>query len=246
MKSLLENAISGRTVRTSHAHVVDQLGRAIIAGEFSVGETLPGDTELEERFQVSRTVVREAMKTLSAKGLIVSRARVGTRVTERKRWNLLDADILSWHLDQGINEGFLSHLSEVRLAIEPYAAGLAAQNATGSDIENLRMLAEAMGDANHSAETLAVADLKFHLAIAEASHNPFMRSISSLIEAALVGVFKISSPAENPQKIKAGSLSHLDIVEAIANHDASAAEAAMKSVIIEGVNRVLAALQRQI
>ena len=73
---LLENTIAGRAPRTSHAHVVDQLGRAIVAGEIAEGELLPSDAELEARFKVSRTVLREAMKTLSAKGLIVPRARI--------------------------------------------------------------------------------------------------------------------------------------------------------------------------
>lgn len=229
-------------MRTSHAHVVDQLGRAIISGELSIGDTLPGDAELEARFQVSRTVLREAMKTLSAKGLIIPKARIGTRVTERNRWNLLDADILTWHLDAGINETFLSHLSEIRLAIEPFAAGLAATKATHKDIEVLRQLAEEMGSADHTAETLAIADLRFHLAIAEASKNPFMRSVSTLIEAALVGVFKLSSPAADPHQIEAGAKSHLGIVEAIERHDVEGAKKAMENVILLGVERVLTAL----
>lgn len=242
MKGLLESAISGRNMRTSHAHVVDQIGRAIISGELAIGDTLPGDAELEARFQVSRTVLREAMKTLSAKGLIVPKARIGTKVTDRSRWNLLDADILAWHLENGVNEPFLTHLSEIRLAIEPMAASLAATKATAEDVARLRQLGEEMGLPDHTAETLAVADLKFHLAIAEASKNPFMLSVSTLIEAALVTVFKLSSPAANPEQIAAGAKSHLKIVDAIEQHDAEAARKAMEGVILYGVERVLAAM----
>lgn len=168
-KGLLETAITGANTRTSHAQVVNELGRAIVAGEFPVGTILPGDAELAARFKVSRTVLREAMKTLSAKGLVVPRARIGTRVTPRTQWNLFDGDILTWQLAIGVDEAFLLDLSEVRLAFEPHAAGLAARYATDADISHMMRLAMAMGDPEHTAETLAMADLKFHLSVLEAS-----------------------------------------------------------------------------
>jgi len=239
---LLENTIAGRTTRTSHAHVVDQLGRAIVAGEIAEGELLPSDAELEARFKVSRTVLREAMKTLSAKGLIVPRARIGTRVTERRHWNLFDADVLTWRFDAGIDEEFLIQICEIRLAFEPFAAGLAARRATAADIAGLRRLAAAMEMPQHTAESLALADLEFHLALAEASKNPFMRSVGNLIEAALVGIFKLSSPAADRDKIAGVAESHAAIVEAIARHDAPGARQAMEHVILVGMERVRAAL----
>jgi DNA-binding FadR family transcriptional regulator len=241
---LLENTIAGRTTRTSHAHVVDQLGRAIVAGDFAAGDLLPSDAELEARFGVSRTVLREAMKTLSAKGLIVARARIGTRVTERSHWNLFDSDVLTWHFDAGISEEFLRHLCEIRLAFEPFAAGLAAGKATPDDVAGLKALAETMAAPTHTAQSLALADLELHLAIAEASRNPFMRSVSSLIEAALVGVFQLSSPAADPEKIEEVAQSHRAIVEAIARHDVEGARKAMEQVILVGMERVFLALSR--
>lgn len=241
---LLENTIAGRSMRTSHAHVVDQLGRAIVAREFAAGDLLPSDAELEARFQVSRTVLREAMKTLSAKGLIVPRARIGTKVTDRAHWNLFDSDVLTWHFDAGIDEAFLTHICEIRLAFEPFAAGLAAEKATPDDVAGLEALAEAMGAPTHTAQSLALADLEFHLAIAEASRNPFMRSVSSLIEAALVGIFTLSSPAADPEKIEEVAQSHWTIVEAIARHDVEAARKAMERVIMVGMERVVLALNR--
>ena len=111
-KGLLETVISGMNTRTSHAQVVNELGRSIIAGDYPVGATLPGDAELAARFKVSRTVLREAMKTLAAKGLVVPRARIGTRVTPNTQWNLFDSDILTWYFAVGVNEDFLLHLSE--------------------------------------------------------------------------------------------------------------------------------------
>lgn len=239
---LLENTITGRTTRTSHAHVVDELGRAIVGGEFAVGEVLPSDLELVARFQVSRTVLREAMKTLAAKGMVVPRARIGTRVTEKNQWHLFDADVLTWHFDTGIDEEFLVHVCEIRQAFEPFAAALAAERATPQDVELLMDLARDIGRASHTAESLALADLRFHLALAEVSKNPFMRSVSSLIEAALVGIFKLSSPAADPEKIAEVAASHCAIVDAIAAHDAVAARQTMEHVILVGMDRVKAAL----
>lgn len=241
-KGMLETVITGVNTRTSHAQVVDELGKAIIAGEFPVGSILPGDPDLAARFKVSRTVLREAMKTLAAKGLIVPRARIGTRVTPKNHWNLFDSDVLTWHFHGGVDEEFLHHLSEIRLAFEPHGAALAAVNATEAEISGMMRLAVAMGDPDHTAETLAVADLKFHLAVVEASGNPFMRTVGSLIEAALVGIFKLSSPASGKERIDDVARSHIKIVEQISRRDEAGARAAMENVIRVGRERVRAAL----
>lgn len=241
-KSLLETVISRAPKRTSHAQVVDQLGKAIVSGEFPVGSILPGDPELALRFRVSRTVLREAMKTLAAKGMIVPRARIGTRVTPRKEWNLFDADILTWHFACGVDEDFLQHLSEVRLAFETHAAALAARNASDAEIATMMRLAVAMGDANHTAESLAEADLKFHLAVLDASGNPFLRTVGGLIEAALVGVFKLSSPTDEKGGIDEVARNHICIVEEIGKRDEAGARRAMEHVIMVGRVRIHEAL----
>jgi DNA-binding FadR family transcriptional regulator len=240
---LLQTVISGQRLRNNHAHIVDALGRDIVAGIIPAGATLPGDAELMERFGVSRTVLREAMKTLAAKGLIVSRSRIGTKVTDRATWSFFDADILSWHFDCGVDEAFLVHISEIRLAFEPFAAGLAAERATPKDLLLLDRLAADMGDENHSAESFALADLRFHLAITEASRNPFMRSVGNLIEAALVGVFKLNSPAADPATIAETLRSHQRIVDCIRARDVAGARAAMQAVILTGLERVRGVLR---
>ncbi|MBS3652154.1 FadR family transcriptional regulator [Pseudaminobacter sp. 19-2017] len=239
---LLQTAISGQRVRSNHAHIVGSLGRDIVSGAIPSGATLPGDAELMARFGVSRTVLREALKTLAAKGLIVPRAGIGTRVTGRENWSLFDPDILNWHFDCGIDEAFLVHLSEIRLAFEPYAAALAAERATPEDIVRLDQLADDMGRVDHTPESHTLADLRFHLAVAEASRNPFLRSVGSLIEAALVGVFRLSSPTTDRQAVLDASQSHRAIVEAIRRRDRAGARAAMEAVIITGLERVRAAL----
>ncbi|WP_346772415.1 FadR/GntR family transcriptional regulator [Chelativorans sp. AA-79] len=235
---LLESAISGPARRTSHSHVVNELGKAIVGGTYPVGSILPGDSELAGRFRVSRTVLREAMKTLSAKGLIVPRARIGTRVTDSRQWNMFDADVLAWHIERGIDRDFVLHLSEMRLSFEPYAASLAAERASPESVEKLMGLTNGMASAT-SSEELILADLRFHLAVLQASQNPFMYGVGTVIEAALIGAFGLSSPDMASSELERVGRSHKAIVEAIARHDQEAAAAAMREVILTGRNDAL-------
>jgi DNA-binding FadR family transcriptional regulator len=234
---LIENGRAARKSRTSHAQVVDELGRAIVAGTYPIGSILPGDAELAQRFRVSRTVLRETMKTLAAKGMIVAKARVGTRVTEKNLWNMFDSEIIAWHFDSGVTEEFLLHLYDIRLAFEPFAAGLAAERANNEDIVRLRALAMEMAAPGHTSDSLALADLRFHLEVSEAAHNPFMRTLGSLIEAALVGMFRISTP---PSQNGFSNIAetHMRIVNAIVDRDVAGARKAMETVIIDGRHHV--------
>ncbi|MDX0463099.1 FCD domain-containing protein [Sinorhizobium medicae] len=234
-----------RGKRTSHRLVVDELGQAVVGGEFSVGDTLPGDTDLAARFNVSRTVLREAMKTLAAKGLVVPRARIGTRVLPKAHWSLFDSDVLTWHFGAGVDEKFLRHVSEVRLALEPYAAALAARRASDADIARMMRLAVAMGDAGHSPHTLAQADLEFHLRLLEASLNPFMRTVGSLIEAALIGVFQLTSPTADETEIDRVAIAHIRIVEEIRRRNEDGARRAMEHVIRVGQERLILNLKER-
>jgi DNA-binding FadR family transcriptional regulator len=227
--------------RTHHGHVMRDLGLKIISGAYPENSILPGDAELLERFGVSRTVLREALKTLAAKGLIQPKAKIGTRVLERSRWNLFDPDILVWHFEAGASAQFLSSIVEMRLALEPEAAGLAALRRTDAQLEKLYHWVEKMGSAHESAQDFVYSDLQFHIAIADASGNPFMRSISALIEVALVTTFTISSPIPNSESHIISVARHAAIADAIKVGDVEAAKEAMRVVIREGADRVLAA-----
>ncbi|WP_142846327.1 FadR/GntR family transcriptional regulator [Telmatospirillum sp. J64-1] len=239
--ALLKSAISGPVTRNSHAFVVNELGTAIVGGEFPPGSLLPADAEFEERFGVSRTVLREAMKTLAAKGLIFPRARIGTRVNDSTKWNLFDADVLGWYFAAGITDDFLRHLCEMRLSFEPFAARLAAANAKSEEIVRLKELAHQMGE-SRSNEAFALADLDFHLTLLAASGNPFMYSVGNLIEAALALAFKLSSPAEDPDRRAEVAHSHHLVVEALEARDGDAATKAMEAVIMKGSERVTASI----
>jgi len=224
----------------SHGQVVNALGKEIVSGAFAVGTVLPGDAELAQRFKVSRTVLREAMKTLTAKGMIVPKARIGTRVTDPALWNLFDADVLTWHFEVGVSEEFLLHLYDIRLAFEPAAAALAAERATDAEIAELEHLADSLGHDGHSIETLAFSDLRFHLALAAATRNPFMRTLGGLIKAALVGAFRMSSLPPEQGRADDVRASHRASVDGIRARDQAAARAAMEKVIIVGRQRAQA------
>lgn len=213
------------------------IGMAIVAGRYGQGTILPGDAELTAKFGVSRTVLREAMKTLDGKGLLQSRARIGTRVRDRSEWNLFDPDVLIWHAEAGFDAAFLTHVGEMRLALEPEAAALAAERRTPAQLQALYGWVEQMGAPNVTAQQFVDADLNFHLAVSAAAANPFFTSISTLIEVALVAALARSSPVNEPSGAKRSAADHRAIVDAIAHQDPVAARAAMRVVIEEGVAR---------
>jgi DNA-binding FadR family transcriptional regulator len=239
---LLETTINGRKRRSNHATVVAGLGRGIVSGKFPEGSLLPGDTELSARFGVSRTVLREAMKTLSAKRLVEAKAKVGTRVLDSSSWNFFDADVLGWRFETSLDYEFIEHLAEMRTALEPAAAAAAALRATSDDIVSLYAIAAKFDNLNHTPESIANVDLEFHLAIARMSGNPFMRSASALIEAALAISFQLSSPAASPEMIDEVASNHLRIAHAIASRDPQKATSAMRHVIDVGKIRIRTSL----
>lgn len=228
--------IPARRAHSNHAEVARTIGIDIIAGRYGEGAKLPGDAELTLIFGVSRPVLRESVKTLVAKGLLSTKARVGTVVRERAAWNMFDPDVLAWHLDAGINKQFLRDLAEIRLAVEPRAAALAAERRTEADLEVMRRAVARMADEPGASSGFAEADLALHVAVASASGNPFMRSIGAVIEAALRASFVLSAPVDAREHGIAVA-AHERIVETIADKDAEAAAAAMMNVIFNGLRR---------
>ncbi len=217
--------------------VVQEIGMAIISGQFSENSLLPRDVDLMTYFGVSRTVLREAMKILSGKQLLSARARVGTRVRRQEEWNLFDPDILSWLVRAGLTDDFIRHIGEFRLGLEPEAAALAALRRSEKDLQLLYSLVDRMEAAGASASDFIAADLKVHLAIANTTENPFMRGISTLIEVTLVASLTRSWPGEEVGGVARSAAKHRAVVDAIADRDADAARAAMRLVIGEGIAR---------
>lgn len=231
------NYATAEPVRSHTAHVVRELGMGIVAGNFEQGSILPGDADLMHRFGVSRTVLREALRTLAGKGLIQAKARIGTRVRDKAEWNLFDADVLVWHAEVGFDGQFLGYLGEMRMALEPEAAALAALRRTPLQVQHLYGWVEKMAEDGVSAAGFVDADLSFHLAVAAAAGNPFLRSISTLIEVALVASLTRSSPVEDRARHAAVVAAHRRVADAIARRDAEVARSVMQDVIAEGVAR---------
>ena len=225
---------------TGHAQVARVLGTEILSGVHAPGANLPAEAELLGRFQISRTVLREVLKTLAAKGLIASKTRVGTRVLDPSYWNFFDPEILAWKVALGLDADFRTNLTEIRQAIEPLAAALAAKRRTKAQLAELRERLDAMRPAGHTRQSFAEADLHFHLAIGRASGNPLIRSIAGVIEAALVASFSLSSPTDDPELQARTVAKHEAIVEAIEVGNAQAARDAMLGVIDAGVQRIAA------
>src|SRR5438874_1734294 len=228
--------IPTRRAHSNHAEVARSIGIDIIAGRYAEGGRLPGDAELTAMFGVSRPVLRESVKTLVAKGLLTTKARVGTVVRERGAWNMFDADVLAWHLDAGIDKRFLNDLAEIRLAVEPRAAVLAAAHRSEEDIAELRRSMARMRDEASDSVGFADADLALHVAVARASGNLFMRSIGHVIEAALRASFLLSAPVETEDRDTV-LLWHQKIVDCIAAGDVNMASEAMVHVIHNGMSR---------
>ena len=242
-ESQISAPILGRVApRNFHSQVIWTLGVSIVGGHYPEGAILPGDAELQKLQGVSRTVVREALKTLAAKGLIEARTRVGTRVRPRQDWNLFDADVLAWHFEAGADMEFLGSLAEMRLAIEPEAAAHAALRRSPKQVETLLDWADRMSDPANTAESFARFDLEFHRAVADASGNPFMRSISALVELALMASFTLSSPVADQAAFDRSVSVHLAIATFIRDGNVEGARGAMRQAIEEGYERTVSTL----
>ncbi|WP_114770814.1 FadR/GntR family transcriptional regulator [Microvirga subterranea] len=224
--------------RSAHDLVAHGLGHSIMQGHFPVGSTLPGDAELMELFGVSRTALREAMKTLAAKGLIESKTKVGTKVLGRHHWNMFDPDIIEWHLDLGVDAQFLGWLFEIRQALEPLACATAALRRTPEQVEEMHQALLAMYRCEKSRQGFTKADLAFHRAILEASANPFLQSIGSVIGAALATSFTISSPVSSDEQFRRVMEQHQAVFDAIEAVKPAAAAEAMSNLILRAAERV--------
>jgi GntR family galactonate operon transcriptional repressor len=207
--------------------MVATLGSSIVRGEIAPGAVLPPEHELEARFGASRSVVREAVKTLAAKGLVSVRPRHGTHVRPPHDWSLLDAEVLGWlRRDRRLDEPLLFALEEVRSIIEPAAAALAAQRATPADRQRITNALQAMESAITDPHAAIVADKAFHLAILDATHNPVLCSFRGAFDAILSAVFDVAVA------VFAGNLpNHAAVARAIVNGDPQGARLAMERVL---------------
>jgi len=215
-------------VRTLYGHVMHELGQRIVSGRVRPGEVLPREETLATSLQVSRTALREALKVLSAKGLIESRAGVGARVLQERYWNQLDADVLAWRCASMPTDDFIDKLVEMREIVEPAAAAAAARHRTDAQLTAIEA-GFALMDASTTLDEWAKADLVFHEAVLQATGNELLISLFSVIETAL-GMFFVLS-ARNASNFKYSLPHHQKVLEAIARKQPEVARKAMQAMI---------------
>lgn len=198
-------------------------------GDLGPGTVLPNEAELSLALDVSRTVVREAIKVLAAKGLVESRPKTGTRVLPRDHWNLIDADILAWQLDAGPDAAFFRNLSEVRSLIEPRAAALAAARRTPAEAKQIAALLDELDRVVDDPGPYIRADLALHSAILHATHNELLAQMTDTITTGLWASRAITTRV--PGGARSAMAFHRAVVEGICGGDPEGAQAAMDELV---------------
>lgn len=220
--------------------MLDSLGKAIVTGRYDEAP-FPTEAELAHRHAVSRSVTREAVKMLTAKGLLTARPRKGTTVEPTSRWNLFDPDVLRWLLERKFSLELLRQFTELRIAIEPAAAALAARAADEAGLAGIRAGCERMEAAEAGTDDPLDSDIAFHVAILNASANPFYKQFRDVVETAL----RTSIRFTNRFHGRTASLpQHKAVLSAIEARDEIGAQEAMKELITD-VTMLIAEASRQ-
>lgn len=216
--------------RGLHGQLVQQLGQMIVSGDLGADRPLVPE-EIGQRFEVSRTVVRESLRVLEAKGLVSARPNVGTRVRPVSDWNLLDPDIIEWRAFGPQRDSQRRELCELRWAIEPLAARLAAGHGRDELQQRLGEMVEIMGHALAQGDglTFTRADAEFHGLLLQAAGNRMLEHLSGIVSSALHVSGGPATGCERPNEASLGR--HQRIVEALGSGDAPGAEAAMRQLL---------------
>lgn len=214
--------------------MVQELGKSIICGEYADDASLPTEAELCDKFGVSRSAVREAVKMLSAKGLITSKPRQGIRIQAEENWNIFDPDLLRWSLESNPSMKVLKEFLQMRIAIEPEAAALAARYADPVKIAAIEDALERMRNAPEGSSEDLDSDIAFHVSILYASQNRFYIRLRDFITTAL----RVSISHTTP--IKGNHLAvvedHAKVLSAIKNRNPERAKHSMLLLIDEALN----------
>ena len=232
-------------IKNVHGNTVDHLGQGIISGRYAPGASIPPEPLLCKELGVSRTVVREAVKSLIAKGLVTSGPKVGTRVLTSDQWNWFDPDVIGWQSRAGLTAEFLRDLQDLRRVVEPAAVRMAAERATPDDLAEIESAFEGMRRAVFEGGDYVAHDLRFHQGLLRASRNRMIVQMSKALGALLRTSFEISTSRQDGPR---NSLPlHRAVLDAVIAHDPGAAERAIL-VLIDGaredIEAVLATRQR--
>jgi len=232
-------------IKNVHGNTLDRLGVAIMSGHYAPGAAMPPEPVLGEELGVSRTVVREAVKSLVAKGLVTTGPKVGTRVLPAEQWNWFDPDVVVWQSQVGLTREFLRDLQELRRVVEPAAVRLAAERATARDIAEIESAYEGMRRAVEEGGDYVTHDLRFHQGLLRACHNRMVQQMSKALAALLRTSFEVSTSRKDGPRLSLPL--HRAVLDAvIARHPAKAEKAIL--VLIDGaredIEEVLASRRR--
>lgn len=229
---------TGRVRRNLHEQIAHDIGVQIVQGGYGETELLPTELTLAERYRVSRTAVREAFRILAAKGMTVSRPKIGTRVRVRTDWNMLDPDVLAWHIRDGVSESFLTAIFELRVLVEPEAAAAAAVRRTDRHLRAMAGALQTMQKVNAARDVLVAADIGFVHAFLDAAHNPLYRNIGAVTEALIRYMHGACLPADRVGAadnvvtgVNPATRRHAAIYAAIRDRDAPRARSEVEGLI---------------
>ncbi|WP_442681646.1 FadR/GntR family transcriptional regulator [Sphingomonas sp. ASY06-1R] len=221
--------------------MLETLGREIVTGHYEGGR-FPTEDDLTARFAVSRTVTREAVKMLTAKGLLTARPRAGTTVQPASMWSVFDPDVLRWMLERKLSLDLLRHFNELRSAIEPQAAALAARAGPSPAYAAIEAGLQRMEEAERGEDDTLEADIAFHIAVLEASANPFFLQFRDMVATAL----RTSIRFTNRFKGRSADVpAHRAVFTAIQAGDPVAARTAMTAIIGEVMEFITTAKVKQ-
>jgi GntR family transcriptional regulator, galactonate operon transcriptional repressor len=221
-----------------YGQVAQKLAVAIISGRYLAGDLLPNEEDLRGEISVSRTAYREAVKVLTAKGLVEARPKSGTRVAPRAQWNFIDPDILGWHLEVNPNEDFIKNLFELRRMIEPRTARLAAQRRTPATLANLDLHLHVMRVSKPYSDPAIRADLAFHHAIFTCAGNETLTCLSNVVQATIQWSMLVQSRRDD-DAFQTAMADHQRLRDAIADGEGEMAESIMNTLIIDALNVTL-------
>ncbi len=222
--------------------VTDKIAISIVSGDLETGALVPTEPEPGSGITPSRSVYREALKYLSAKGLIEAKQRSGTRVSQRSQWNLLDPDILRWALAGRIDEDFVKNLYELRLFIEPNAARLAAQRRTPAQLVQIRHALTGLETHVPYSDAIIQADLDYHSLILDAAGNPALTCLKSVIISTLLWSMRLQKN-KMPAHFAVALADHQRVYRAIEEQNGDQAAAFMTSLVNDGLHDTLTAFR---
>ena len=230
-----------RMAYTLTTQVACELGRSIVSGAYSTDSLIEDEDELGERYRVSRSVIRDAIRILVGKGLVETRRGIGTRVRDESHWGLLDDDVLAWHLSSPPAIDHLWQLIDFCLIIEPQAACWAAEYGADKDHEQIAFAQERMESEPGSIERFVTVEALFHTSILRATNNKFICAMEGVIHSTLLSSLSLTN--KDPRQNESFIPLHIAVTDAILNRDGNQAEISMQKLLKDAKHRIMEELK---